>query len=153
MQTIPTLTHLRTALTTSLGNWTEADIAVADIQLEAARAAVANRYERVEKERWRAELLALKEAARRILTHTSLIDARRAVQITLGETNLTPLFGTDAVNALADKGIPYRALLTVVLAGETPSAERDDPFYASLEGKSNAGGILELFSKVVDGVT
>lgn len=138
VQAIQTLTHLQTALTTSSSNWTEADIAVADLQFEVARAAAANRYERVEKERWRAEMLALQEAARRILIYTALIDARRAEQLTLGETNVTPLFGTDAVSALADKGVPYRALLTVVLAGETPSAERDDPFYASLEGKSNA---------------
>ncbi len=136
--TLDTLAALQTALGEQPMEWTAEDIAAADALYQHVRDTVAARYERVAQDRRKGEMLALKETARRVLIETALLDARRAEQPSLGDPPAAPLFGVDAIRTLDLQGVPYRALLSVILADETISAERDDPFYRSLEGKSNA---------------
>ena len=142
VQAVTSVASLRRALSKTVSSWTEEDVESAEAAFEAARVAVASRYEQTQVEKNAAEVLALKEQARRILVETALIDAARSEQASLLEATAGPRFGLEAVKALDDQGTPYRALLHIVLAGEAVSADPEDPYYESLAGK-NAGTLTK----------
>ncbi len=125
--------------------WRESVEGSASVAFSRARQRVLQAMHSIETRRRRSQRRALAQAARQVLVRSALVELARARSPGLFEEPQVHGFGSEIVRALGHRGAPFDRLLDIagVPAGrprhnpQALEARADDPFYATVEGRSN----------------